>query len=210
MLEWDHYVKIFVGIFVIVNPLGMIPAFLSLTANRTAEDSGRTARTAALAAGAILVSAAVTGTSILGFFGISLSSFRLAGGLLLLFVGIDMLHAKRSRHHQTPEESDEAQDKEQVGIVPLAIPLLAGPAAMSTVVLYAHESAHWIHVAVVCGMVVIVAGIIWAAFRLAVPIGNALGKTGINIFTRLMGLLLVALSFQFLTEGLSAVFPGWK
>jgi MarC family membrane protein len=210
MLEWDHYVKIFVGIFVIVNPLGMIPAFLSLTANRTPEDSARTAHTAALAAGAILVSAAITGTAILGFFGISLYSFRLAGGLLLLFVGIDMLHAKTSRHHQTPEESDEAQEKEQVGIVPLAIPLLAGPAAMSTVVLYAHESAHWIHVAIVCGIVVTVAGIIWAAFRLAVPIGKAMGNTGINIFTRLMGLLLVALAFQFLTEGLSAVFPGWK
>lgn len=210
MLEWDHYVKILIGTFVIVNPLGMTPAFLSLTSNRTPEEAAGTARTAAIAACLLLVSAAVSGNAILRFFGIGLPAFQVAGGLLLLFVGIDMLHARLSRHQQSPEESEEAEDKERVGVVPLAIPLLAGPAAMSTVVLYAHQSPHWTHVALVCGIIVFVAVLVWVAFRLAVPIGQALGRTGINIFTRLMGLILAALAFEFITKGLAAIFPAWK
>ncbi|MFC1833492.1 MarC family protein [Thermodesulfobacteriota bacterium] len=210
MLDSSQYAKILVGIFVIVNPLGMVPAFLSLTSNRTPKEAAATARTAAITACLILLVAAVSGTAILKFFGIGVPAFRLAGGLLLLFVGIDMLHAKQSRHQQTPGESREAQDKEQVGIVPLAIPLLAGPAAMSTVVLYAHEGSHWYHTAIVCGMVVFVCAVVYVAFRLGVRIARLLGKTGINVFTRLMGLILVALAFEFMTGGLSQIFPGWK
>jgi multiple antibiotic resistance protein len=210
MLDLHHYVRIFIGVFVIVNPLGLAPAFLSLTSDRTPEEATRTARTAAIAACLLLLSAAVSGNALLNFFGIGVEQFRVAGGLLLLFVGIDMLHAKQSHHKQTPEEAEEASQKPAVGIVPLAIPLLAGPAAMSTVVIYAHESSSWIHLVGVCAVVVIVAAIVWIAFRLAMPIGNLLGKTGINVFTRLMGLILVALAFEFMTEGLANIFPGWK
>lgn len=210
MLNIHDYAKIFIGVFVIVNPLGLAPAFLSLTADRSPKESAQTARTAAIAACALLLCAALSGNALLNFFGIGVEQFRLAGGLLLLFVGIDMLHAKQSHHKQTPEEADEASQKPAVGIVPLAIPLLAGPAAMSTVVIYAHESTSWLHLAIVCGIVVTVAAIVWIAFRLAMPIGNLLGKTGINVFTRIMGLILVALAFEFMTEGLIHIFPGWK
>jgi MarC family membrane protein len=127
MLDLHHYVRIFIGVFVIVNPLGLAPAFLSLTSDRTPEEATRTARTAAIAACLLLLSAAVSGNALLNFFGIGVEQFRVAGGLLLLFVGIDMLHAKQSHHKQTPEEAEEASQKPAVGIVPLAIPLLAGP-----------------------------------------------------------------------------------
>jgi multiple antibiotic resistance protein len=209
MLESDDYVKILIGVFVIVNPVGMLPAFLGLTASRSGAEKAHTARTAAFTAGCVLISGALFGVAILSFFGIGLPAFRVAGGILLLLVAIDMLHAKQSHHKQTPQEAKDADAKPAVGVVPLAIPLLAGPAAISTVILYANEGTFWPHVIIVCGIVILVAFVVWGVFRLASPIGNALGSIGLNIVTRLMGLILAAIAIEFISKGFGTLFPGW-
>ncbi len=203
-----QYIKIVVGLFVIVNPIGMAPIFLSLTQDQSEQEKRATARIAAVAATALLVGAALTGEHILSFFGVSIPSFRVAGGLLVLLVSLAMLHARESGAKHTPEEAAEAADKENVAVVPLAIPLLAGPAALSTAILYAHQAKSAFDVAFVIGACMLVGLCVYVAFRIAAPMSRLLGKTGTNIMTRLFGILLAAIGVEFIARGLAQLLPG--
>jgi multiple antibiotic resistance protein len=156
----------------------------------------------------VLVGAVFLGEPLLDVFGISIASFRVGGGILLLLMAIAMLQALPSRVQQAPEEAKEAEEKEHVAVVPLAIPLLAGPGAMSTVIIYAHQAATWFDTLFLILASLFVAGTVWVALALANSIGTALGKTGVNIVTRLMGLILAAIAVEFITQGLAQLLPG--
>jgi multiple antibiotic resistance protein len=123
-------------------------------------------------------------------------------------MAIDMLNARLSGTKGSPEETREAENRDTVAVVPLAIPLVAGPAAMSTVILYAHQSPSWTHRLVVCFIAGVVASVTWLALRMASMIGRWLGKTGVNIASRIMGLLLAAVAVEFIADGAAALFPG--
>ena len=140
MLEWNEYIKIITGIMVIVNPLGIVPIFLSVTSTQSIRERSRIAWIAAVSTGTILLLAALSGESVLKFFGIGIPAFRVGGGILILLMAIDMLHARRSGSKQTPEEAGEAEEKDTIAVVPLAIPLLVGPGAISTCLLYTSPS----------------------------------------------------------------------
>lgn len=208
MNAWAEYLKFFAGLVAILNPIGVIPIFINLTQNQTAEERNRTAFNAAVTVGAVLVVALLAGEFILRFFGISVASFQVGGGILILLNSLSMLQAKVGPTRQTEEEAQETQEKEQVAVVPLGVPLTAGPGAISTVILYGHKPALFGRYVILVFGIVIVSGICWAAFRLAPLISRALSRTGINIVTRLMGLIMVAIGVEFIANGLRVLFPA--
>ncbi len=208
MQQWAEYAKFFAGLLAIVNPIGAIPVFISLTANQTDQQRGRTALLASLSVGAVLLAALFTGEAILGFFGISIASFRVGGGILILLIAVSMMHARLSPAKQTEEEAQDAADKESVAVVPLAIPLLAGPGAVSTIIVYAHRVPGGGHFFMLAVEIVLMALIVWTVFRVAPRLADILGRTGINVLTRIMGLILAAIAVEFMANGLRQLLPG--
>jgi len=194
-------------LFLVVDPPAAIPMFLSMTSSDPPPHKRRTARRAAIAAGITLAAFAALGTTIFAVLGISLGAFRIAGGLLLFLLAVDMLRAQRSRQRTSPEEEAEGVDRPDVSIFPLAIPMLAGPGAISTVmVLVSKATAPW-HYAVV--LLAIVATALGSYFMLrgAVVVERRLGQTGMNVLQRVMGLILAATAVQFVVDGIGAVMP---
>jgi len=206
--DYALYAKALIGALAIVNPLGAIPVFLSLCGDRTPAECHQTARRSAVAVAVVLISATWAGDAILRFFGIGIPAFRTGGGLVILLMAIAMLHARQSHTRQTQAEADEASDKENIAIVPLAIPLMAGPGAISLVIIDAHQAANWSDRLILSVGILAVCIAVWLALRLATPIGEKLGTTGLNISTRVMGLLLAAIGIQMLTSGLTRLLPG--
>jgi multiple antibiotic resistance protein len=204
-MNWSQYAVIIADLFAILNPIGAIPVFLDLTADQETSQRRHTALIAALAVAIILVISAWVGDGILKFFGLSIDAFRVGGGILILLMAVDMMHARPSRAKRTDEEHDEAQDKDSVAIVPLAIPLLAGPGAISTVILDAHNLGSVTERMVLTVIIIGLAVSVWLALYLATPISKWLGKTGNNILVRLMGLILMAIAVEFIITGVKAM-----
>ncbi len=208
MHEWAEYAKFFAGLLAIVNPIGAIPVFVSLTTNQTTAERYRTALLAAVSVGAVLLAALFTGEAILGFFGISIASFQVGGGILILLIAVSMMHARVSPAKQTAEEAQDAADKESVAVVPLAIPLLAGPGAVSTIIMYAHRVPTRSHYALLSIEILLIALLVWVVFRLAPRLADMMGRIGINVLTRIMGLILAAIAVEFMAGGLRQLLPG--
>ncbi|MES2406335.1 MAG: MarC family protein [Pseudomonadota bacterium] len=207
-LHWAEQIKYLVGIFAILNPLGAIPIYLSLTADRRPQEMHQTAAKAAIAVAVILILTVWVGDSLLSFFGIGLPAFRIAGGLLVLLIAIAMFHARTSPARQTDAEQTEAESKNDIAVVPLAIPLLAGPGAISLAIVDAHQAGNWPEKLAFSVGLIGIGVIVWLVLRLAEPIGERLGTAGLNIATRVMGLILAAMAVQFMADGLLALFPG--
>jgi len=207
MLDYAEYLKMFVGLLAIVNPFGAIPIFISMTADENIRQRHRTVYLVAVGVSVILLVALFFGELVLQFFGITIDSFRVGGGILILLMAIAMLHAKTSRIRQTDEEADESMEKESVAIVPLAMPLLAGPGAISTVILAAHKSSGVAHYLVISLGIIVLSLVIWIVLRIAPWVAGRIGATGINIFTRIMGLILAAIAVEFIANGLKGLFP---
>ncbi len=204
---WSDYTKFFIGLISIVNPVGVVPIFVNITSFMTVPQRRRTGFLAAVSLGVILLVVQFTGSAILRFFGISLPSFRVAGGILILLIAISMMHAQLSRAKHTEEESQDAVDRDSVAVVPLGIPLLAGPGAISTVIVYAAQNTSVLHYIALSLVIVLVSVIIWVTFRSAVVIERILGRTGINVVMRIMGLIMTAVAVEFITNGLKQIFP---
>lgn len=207
MQNWNEYLHLSAGLISVVNPIGAIPTFISLTAARSKAENRRTAFVCAGSVFMVLLSALLAGEPILNFFGISLPAFRVAGGILVLLMGISMLHAKEDRARHTPEEQAESHDKDSIAIVPLAIPLLSGPGAISTTIVYGHMEHSWSHYWLVGSVIFSVASIVLMAMLSAHRIANVMGHTGMNVVTRVMGLLLASIAVEFIAKGLTALFP---
>ena len=194
-------------LFFVVDPLAASPIFLSMTAADTVEHKRRTALRAAVATFVILTSFAVLGSMIFKLLGISLGAFRIAGGLLLFLLAVDMLKAERSRQRTSPEEEAEGADKPDVSLFPLAIPMLAGPGAISTVMLLVSRVEKLWHYAVILLAIAVTAIGAYYVLRGSLVIAQRLGRTGMNVMQRVMGLILAAVAIQFVIEGVLAVTP---
>jgi multiple antibiotic resistance protein len=191
------------SIFFLVDPFAAIPSFIAITAGADAPRRRRMARKAAITCFVVLTAFAVAGRLIFRMFGITLPAFEIAGGLILLLIGIDMLEARRSPTQELSDEKEEGASKEDAGIVPLGIPMLAGPGAISSVmVLVGQVENKWQMVAII-GAIAITAGSSYAVLSGADRVRRFLGETGIRILVRIMGLLLVALAMQFFVNGLT-------
>ncbi len=205
---YSYYAKALVGLLAIVDPLGVVPVFLALFPGRGTVQQRQVARRTAAAVAVILLLGLWAGELILGLLGIQLPAFRVGGGLLILLMAVAMMHAHLSAGRQTREEADEAGSREDVAVVPLAMPLLAGPGALSLIIVLAHQAPGWPGRLGLSLVVLVVAAAVWLVLRLAGFLGERLGVTGLNIATRVMGLLLAAIAVQMIAQGLRELFPG--
>ena len=215
-MEFAAYLKSFLGLLAIVDPFIAVPMFLALTPSATAFDRFRIARIAAIAVFCVLAIGLLVGGPLLEFFGISLYAFKVAGALLLLLSAVDSFNAAPGRARQTPEEEVEAHSKHAVAVVPLAIPLLAGPGAISMVIVFgqSHPGINKLgtlpHLGLMLLAIAAVALITWVTLRAAQRVSVALGITGMNVATRVGGLITAALAVEILASGLTGLFPGLK
>ncbi|MCB5186358.1 YchE family NAAT transporter [Methylobacillus gramineus] len=208
MAEWALIFKTAIALFAIVNPIGVIPIFISATDGWPAKDRAHTANTVAITVFIVLTVSALLGESILEFFSISIPSFQVGGGILVMLIAISMMHGKQSTTRQTPEEAQETAERNVIAVVPLSIPLLAGPGAISSMIITAQQSgSFWGHISLALPIAVVCLAI-WLALRLSMHIAQRLGTIGINVVTRLMGLILAAMAVEFIAHGISGLFPS--
>lgn len=204
-------VKPLIALLAIVNPIGIVPFFIHFTQHMTPAQRRRTMQVSAFSAFVVIAVSALAGRRIIEFFGISIASFQVGGGMLLLFSALAMLDARPAE--SKPSDVSDGQAKvdagDSVAVVPLTIPLLTGPATISTMIIYAQRSRHWWELAVLVGYGVVVAAAAYLAYAASGRIARLLGRTGINVMTRLMGLLLAAIAVEIMSDGLVALFPGW-
>ncbi len=207
MGEWTELVKLTVALLAIVDPFASIPVFLSVTTGYTALERRRVTQVVAVTVFCVLGVAALIGTQILRFFGISIPSFLIAGGILLLLMAISMLQARETGIRQTPDEAAEANERDAVAVVPLGIPLLAGPGAISTMIIATYESSSFFYHLLLLIPAAIIAVTVWLTFAAATRISERLGTTGMNIITRVMGLIIAAIGIEYIYRGLIELFP---
>ena len=197
----------FSAIFFVVDPLAVLPIFLAMTRNESAAQKRGTARRAAITAGITLTVFAAAGTLIFRFFGITLGAFKIAGGVLLFMVALDMMQARQSRTRSTPEEEQEGLEKADVAIIPLAIPLLSGPGSIATVMVLMSRHSQWVYTIPVFASIFLTAVATWLMLRGAGWIETHLSKTFMNVVMRVMGLILAAISVEFVIAGIKDVLP---
>ncbi len=200
----------FSAVFVVVDPFAAVPFFLALTAGESPQQKRETARRAAVAAALVLGAFAVAGALVFRVLGISLGAFKIAGGVLLLITAVDMLRTRPSETRITAGEVESGREKEDVAIVPLAMPLLAGPGSIATVVVLmgrarAERTGYGL---VVLAAVAAVALLVYLVLAGASRVDRVLGKTGLNILERASGLLLAAIAIQFMIDGVGESLPG--
>jgi len=207
MQYWSEYSRFFTALFVILDPFAAIPIFLSLTQGYSAAERVRATRTAAATVAIVLITAALLGESLLHLLGTSLASFRVGGGMVLLLMAFAMLRAQPDLLRTTHSETAAAETKQSIAVVPIAIPLLAGPGAISTVIIQIHRPGADYHQVLVITIILVVTLLLWSVLRLASPIGAALGPIGLSILNRLFGLILTAIAVEIMANGLRQLFP---
>ncbi len=199
-------IRSFLTLFVVLDPVGLAPFFLALTAGRSTADRDRIAARATLVAAALLLVFGVGGSWLLARLGISLAAFRVAGGLLLFRIALDMVFARLER--ETEAEEHEARARTDISVFPLAIPLIAGPGALASLMVLAAEARAYAFglplLLVVCMILVL---LVYLALRLATRLSKLLGQTGINVITRVLGVLLAALATQYVADGVRGLLP---
>jgi multiple antibiotic resistance protein len=193
----------FPSLFSIVDPIGVVPVYLALMAGEPRKEQMRTAARAVITATIVLIVFAATGASIFNFFGITIPAFKVAGGVLLATVALEMLRAHTSPMKNTPEETSEARAKDDVAITPIGIPLISGPGAIATAIMWSSRATHASEKLALYASIGLTTGITLLALVFAARLVQLLGKTGINVITRIMGLILAATAAQF-------VLDGWK
>jgi len=203
----NEYLRFVVTLTAVVDPFLAVPFFLTVTASRSEAESRRLAQVVALSVFLVLAVAAFVGEALLELIGASLPAFRVGGGLVLLLMALAMLNAQAGGVRQSQAEARELEHGELQGVVPLAIPLLAGPGAISTSIIAA-EGGGLVHQLVIVLCIAVVCLVSWLTMRAAHRIAARMGTTGLNVATRILGLLLAAMAVQTMAVGLRQLFPG--
>jgi multiple antibiotic resistance protein len=203
----SEFLKFAAALFAIMNPFGNIAIFLSVTADRSDAERGRIALITSAAVLITLLVAALLGEQILALFGISVGSFRIAGGIIILILALSMLHAQPSGVHHSAEEEDAGKTKDNPAVFPLAIPLIAGPGSMTTVILYAQHAQDALGWMTIGAVIALMCAVLLCALRAADRMSQFLGTTGLNVLTRLMGIILAAIAIEMMAGGLTELFP---
>ncbi|HUX90325.1 MAG TPA: NAAT family transporter [Gallionellaceae bacterium] len=208
MLEFTEYSKIFISLFAILDPIGIIPVIILFTAGMTAAQRSRTGRLASLTVFFILLTALLVGEAVLAFFGISINSFRLAGGILLMIMALKMLNGNINQLAPETQGLSADDSRSVLAIVPLSTPLLAGPGSISTVILDAHKAGEIAHYLSMTLILALLSLSVWLTFLAAPWVERRMGTLGIDVFTRLMGLILAAIAVEFIAGGMRGLFPA--
>ncbi len=201
------YVKFFLGLIAIINPVGLLPVFVTLTSHQTEVERNHTGKVANFAVVIILLTTIFIGEHILNMFSISLSAFRIAGGSLIAIIAMSMLQGKLSQVKRNQEEDREASGMDSVAVVPLALPLMAGPGAISSVIVFSSTNNSLVDMIGMSITVIIFGLMSFGLFRMAPIIFKVLGTTGINVITRLMGLLMLSIGIEVIAAGIKGLFP---
>ncbi len=200
------------SLLAIINPLSAAPMYLALTDGYTSEHRKQTVRSAILTAFGVLLVFALLGGTIFQIFGITIHALRIARGIIFFGIGMDMLQAKRSRVKTTVEEEEEGMTKEEVGVTPLGIPMITGPGAITTVMVLMTQAGTFTRVAIIIGAILIVLTVTYIVLSAAPRVVGFFGQTGLNVMTRIMGLLVTVMAVQFIIDGarplLLEVFTG--
>ncbi len=199
--------KALVTLLAVVNPLACVPFFIHYTQGFSHAQRVRTIWISSFTVFVVIGLSALVGLKLLEFFGVSLASFQVGGGMLLLTSALSMLNAQPAEARSNADELHDAAARTSIAVVPLTIPLLTGPATMSTVVIYAEKAKDWLQLGTLVGYGIVIALVTALCFSLAQPIARGLGKTGINVMTRIMGLMLAALAVEVMADGLLKLFP---
>ncbi|CAL4321513.1 YchE family NAAT transporter [Buchnera aphidicola] len=208
IFDLSIYIKFFVSLCALVNPIGMIPLFTSMTHYQTIAEKTKTNFIANSSAALILLISLFFGNSILNFFGISVNSFRIAGGILIISIAYSMITGSFTKKISIQNNNNEKKDTENISVVPLAMPLIAGPGAISSTIAWSINYSTWTNL-IGCSLVIIFFSFFcWLCFRAAPCAIKILGKTGINIVTRIMGLLLMSLGIEFISVGIKSIISG--
>jgi multiple antibiotic resistance protein len=191
----------FTSLLSIINPLSAAPMYLALTDGYSREQRRKTLRSGIVTAFAIMAVFGLVGGAIFQLFGITINAFRIAGGFIFFGIGMDMLQAKRARGKATEEEEQEGRVRENVGVTPLGIPMITGPGAITTVMVLMTQAGSPARVGMVFASVILVLAITWATLTTAPRLVRFFGQTGLNVMTRLMGLLVTVIAVQFIVDG---------
>lgn len=197
-----------IAMLAITNPIGNLAIFASLTGDKSLAEKRKTAFVTGVAITIILIVVTWTGGLLLRAFGIDIASFETAGGVIIALMGISMLHAKTSKIHHTEDQEEEAKTKDSVAVVPIAIPIVAGPGAITTIIVNTHKYRTLEDKGLISIVCLGIAVLLWTCFYFSAPVSRALGVSGINIVTRIMGIILTAIAFGMLTNGLKSLMPG--
>jgi len=195
------------ALFSMTNPIGNVGIFAGMTADRSAAQAKKVAWTCAAAVAATLIVVTWSGGVLLKFFGIDIHELRAAGGVIVLLIGLSMLRSD-TRHQQTPAEAKDDKDRDQIAVVPMAIPIVAGPGAMATAILAAEHNASVASKIELSIAILALSGLIGLLFSFSRPIATKLGTSGMGVVTRVMGLVLAAIAMGMLADGLKGMLPG--
>ena len=197
-MDWGETVKFFAALFAIMNPIGGMPVFLSITEGKSDADRARIALVASAAVAVILVVCVLIGAELLKAFGISVAGLRTAGGLIILSIAYSLLHAKASGMHQAPAD---AEPQESPAVYPLAMPMIAGPGAISTVIVFAHGASAPSGYVPLIVVIALMAILTYLGMRMSVLASKVLGEAGMNVITRLMGIILASIAVEMIFDG---------
>jgi len=207
MLTVTLFFKTFVGLFAVMDPIGVIPMFIVMTGSNTDAERRVMIRRAGVASFVVLLFFGLTQMWLFHFFGFTMGAFRVAGGLFLFLIAFEMISAQPSGTKQTEEEKQEGVEKPDISITPLAVPLLAGPATIASAVLAFGQARTFWQFAAVSLSAVAVCAASWVILRASGKIQALIGMTGIKVVSRMMGLILAAMAIQFAADGLRELFP---
>ncbi|MDG1863661.1 MAG: MarC family protein [Yoonia sp.] len=206
MTELPALIAAFTTLFIIIDPPGLAPLFVALTQGMSATQRRAIALRACIIAGGLMLAFLFIGEALLGFVGISMPAFRIAGGILLFLTALEMLFQKRQARRQENADEGAAEHHDDPSVFPLALPLIVGPGAITTIILLAGQARSAFDFVAIAGVMFAVLILVFAALMVAIPLDRILGKTGINILTRLLGMLLAALAIQFILDGVGQSF----
>ena len=199
----------FTSLLVVYNPLSAMPMFVAYTAKQTGRERRNTAWVGVLTSVVVMLVFTLAGSTVLAFFGITTEAFQITAGVIFFGIGSDMLQAKRSRVKTTRREQDESAERENLAIIPLGLPTLAGPGTIVTVTTLAGQAVNPVQLASVYTAALLVGAVTMPCLLLAPTLLNALGRTGLNVVTRIMGLLVMVVGVQLAINGVGGLIGSW-